>query len=68
MSPDVVLGTLAHLGGSLSQAYVVGCQPASTNESIGLSPAVAAAVGPAIDMCLELVSEVWQRPRKGTEE
>jgi hydrogenase maturation protease len=65
MSPDVVLGTLAHLGGSLERAYVVGCQPADLSESISLSPAVAAAVEPAIDLCLELISEILQPAGKG---
>jgi hydrogenase maturation protease len=65
MSPDVVLGTLAHLGGSLERAYVVGCQPADLSESIGLSPAVAAAIEPAIDLCFELISEILQPAGKG---
>ncbi len=66
MSPDIVLGTLAHLGGSLERAYVVGCQPAELSETIGLSPAVTAAIEPAIDLCLELLSEIWQPAGKGT--
>ncbi len=66
MSPDVVLGTLAHLGGSLERAYVVGCQPADLSETIGLSPAVASAIEPAIDLCLGLISEILQPAGKGT--
>jgi hydrogenase maturation protease len=66
MSPDVVLGTLARLGGSLKGAYVVGCQPGNLSESIGLSPVVAAAIEPAIDLCLQLISQILQPAGKGT--
>ena len=44
MSPDVVLATLARLGGSVDRILIVGCQPAVLDEGMGLSPAVAAAV------------------------
>jgi hydrogenase maturation protease len=66
MSPDVVLATLARLGGSLEWTYVLGCQPASLDEGMGLSPAVAAAVDAAVDMCLHLVSEIAEPAGKGT--
>ena len=58
MSPDVVLATLAHLGGSVDQVYIVGCQPASLDEGMELSPAVAAAVEPAADLCRQLVESL----------
>jgi hydrogenase maturation protease len=57
MSPDVVLATLARLGGP-SSASIVGCQPANLDEGMGLSPAVAAAVDGAVDLCLELVADI----------
>ncbi|HUC15675.1 MAG TPA: hydrogenase maturation protease [Acidimicrobiales bacterium] len=54
MSPDVVLATLSRLGGSVEEIYIVGCQPASLDEGIGLSPSVASAVGNAMDLCRQL--------------
>lgn len=58
MSPDVVLGTLARLGGSVERTYVVGCQPATLEEGMGLSPPVAAAVDGAVELCRRLASEI----------
>jgi hydrogenase maturation protease len=55
MSPDVVLATLSRLGGSVEEIYIVGCQPASLDEGIGLSPSVASAVGAAVELCRQLV-------------
>src|SRR5579863_6661935 len=54
MSPDVVLATLSRLGGSVEEVYIVGCQPASLDEGIGLSPSVASAVGAAVELCRQL--------------
>ena len=65
MSPDVVLATLARLGGSIERMYVVGCQPATLEEGIGLSPPVAAAVDGAVALCRRLVAEIAQ-PKKET--
>jgi len=66
MSPDVVLGTLARLGGSVPQIFVVGCQPATLEEGMGLSPPVAAAIDGAVELCLQLVDEILQPAGKGT--
>lgn len=60
MSPEVVLATLGRLGGSVGRIYVVGCQPASLVEGIGLSPPVAAAVGGAAELCRQLVADIVQ--------
>ena len=68
MSPDVVLGTLAHLGGRIEDVYVVGCQPAEVGEGMGLTPAVEASVERAAELCVELVSELLQPAGKGTKE
>jgi hydrogenase maturation protease len=60
MQPDVVLGMLELLGdgaGSPGRVLVVGCEPASTEEGIGLSDPVAAAVGRAVDIVLDLVKD-----------
>lgn len=67
MSPAVVLGTLAGLGGSVEHVYVVGCEPATVAEGIGLSPVVAAAVEPAADLCVELLSDIVEPVGKETE-
>jgi hydrogenase maturation protease len=65
MSPDVVLATLARLGGRIDRIYVVGCQPASLDEGIGLTPAVAAAVDGALGLCRDLLAEMVEPAGKG---
>jgi len=57
MDPQAVLGMVAELGGSIGRVLVVGCQPADLDEGIGLSPAVAAAVEPAVRMVEDLIAE-----------
>ncbi|GIF62000.1 peptidase M52 [Asanoa ishikariensis] len=55
MDPATVLATVRRLGGTLPPTYVVGCRPAGLEETIGLSPAVAAAVpeaAAAVDVLL----------------
>jgi hydrogenase maturation protease len=66
MSPEIVLGTLARLGGSIGSIYVVGCQPATLDDGIGLSPPVAAAVDAAVEICIQLAAEIMQLVGKGT--
>lgn len=58
MTPDVVFGTLAHLGGEVGRVLIVGCQPATLVDGIGLSPPVAAAVDGAVDLCQQLAREL----------
>jgi hydrogenase maturation protease len=65
MSPTVVLSTLARLGGRVGRIYVLGCQPATLEEGMALSTPVAAAVEPAVDLCLELVAEIMELVGKG---
>ncbi len=65
MGPDVVLASLARLGGQVGHIRVVGCQPATLDEGVGLSPPVAAAVEGAVDLCLELVNDIVQPNGKG---
>jgi hydrogenase maturation protease len=67
MSPEVVLATLAHLGGHVERIFVVGCQPASLEEGMGLSPSVEAAVDGAVQLCHQLLAEILQPAGKGTE-
>jgi hydrogenase maturation protease len=66
MSPDVVLATLARLGGSVGCIRIVGCQPADLRDGMGLTPAVEAAVDGAVDLCLELIDDIRQPVGKGT--
>jgi hydrogenase maturation protease len=65
MSPEVVLATLDRLGGSVPRVYVIGCQPASLDEDMGLSPPVAAAVDGAVELCRQLIHEIAQPAGKG---
>jgi hydrogenase maturation protease len=65
MSPEVVLATLERLGGSVPRVYVIGCQPASLDEDMGLSPPVAAAVDGAVELCRQLINEFVQPAGKG---
>jgi hydrogenase maturation protease len=65
MSPDVVLATLAHLGGSVERVVIVGCQPGDLNEGMRLSPAVQEAVPAAVDLCLEVVADLAQPAERG---
>jgi hydrogenase maturation protease len=58
MNPEVVLGTLAHLGGVIEKVYVIGCQPADLSEGIGLSEPVAGAIDAAVELCSQLLDDV----------
>ncbi len=66
MNPDVVLATLARLGGTVERILVLGCQPANLDDGIGLSPPVAGAVDDAVELCRRLVADLVQPARKGT--
>ena len=57
MDPLAVLGSLQALGGTLPPTYVVGCQPASVDEGIGLSPQVEAAVPVAADAVRRVIDD-----------
>jgi hydrogenase maturation protease len=65
MNPDVVLATLRRLGGSVERILIVGCQPADLQDGMGLTPAVAAAVEDAAQLCFQLVSEMLEPVTKG---
>ncbi|MFJ5547667.1 hydrogenase maturation protease [Streptomyces sp. NPDC093225] len=72
MSPDTVLALLGTLcagtGGSPpGRILVVGCEPASLAEGIGLSEPVAAAVPEAVRMVLDLLDEAAGRPAAAPE-
>jgi hydrogenase maturation protease len=55
MQPDVVLSMLSMLDADPGRLLLVGCEPASTEEGIGLSTAVSNAVGRAVDIVQNLV-------------
>jgi len=57
MQPDVMFRLLDVLGAAAGRVLLVGCEPASTSEGIGLSPPVAAAVPEAVRLVRELVRE-----------
>lgn len=64
MDPAAVLAQLDGLAAAMGlqrpvgRVLVVGCEPASLDEGMGLSPAVAAAVGPAADTVAEIVTQL----------
>jgi len=56
MQPDVVLSLAGTLGGNAGRVLVVGCEPATLEEGIGLSAPVTAAVDEAVRMVTQLVT------------
>jgi hydrogenase maturation protease len=56
MDPAAVLANVRALGGQVPRTLIVGCEPADVGEGIGLSPAVEAALEPAMDLVLEVVT------------
>jgi hydrogenase maturation protease len=62
MRPDAVLRALDLLGAKIGRILIVGCEPASTDEGIGLSAPVAAAVDHAIGLVLELAGAEGRQP------
>jgi hydrogenase maturation protease len=65
MQPDVVLQMAGTLGADAGRVLVVGCEPASLEEGIGLSAPVAAAVDEAVRVVTRLVTT--EGPRVGKE-
>ena len=58
MHPAAVLAYMKSIGGTPPPVTVVGCQPASVDEGIGLSEVVAASIDEAVDAVLELINNV----------
>jgi len=56
MQPDVVLDMAGQLGADAGRVLVVGCEAASLEEGIGLSPQVTAAVDEAVRVVIRLVT------------
>ncbi|MBV8386134.1 MAG: hydrogenase maturation protease [Acidimicrobiia bacterium] len=57
VTPDTALALLARVGDRVGRVLVVACEPASTDEGIGLSPPVAGAVDEAVSLVRRLVEE-----------
>lgn len=54
MQPDTVLRLLDTIGGDAGRVLVVGCEPADTEQGIGLSPAVTGAIDEAVRLVTDL--------------
>ena len=61
MDPAAVFASLNALGGSPPYTVVVGCEVASVDEEIGLSPSVAAAVPQAVQAIEGVVADLLTR-------
>jgi hydrogenase maturation protease len=57
LDPEAVLALVPLLGGALGETVVVGCEPETVDARMGLSPVVAAAVEPAVDLVIRVVTE-----------
>lgn len=57
MDPLAVFAYLASIGGDPVPTVIIGCEPATLEENIGLSEAVERAIDPAIDIVLKLIHE-----------
>lgn len=61
MSPDGIFATLKMLGGAPGRVLIVGCEPESTAERIGLSAPVAQAAGEAVALVRKLIAREASR-------
>lgn len=62
--PETILSLLQMMGFRPKQIRLIGCEPASLDEGLGLTPAVAAAVERAAELVQEQLSEwlgQWQK-------
>lgn len=57
MTPDAVLALLETLGGSPGRTLLVGCEPVSIEDGMGLSSIVSAAVDKAVGVVLDLLTD-----------
>jgi len=57
MDPELVLGMLESLGGKVGRIVIVGCEPESVENEMGLSAAVERAVPEALRVVRELVEQ-----------
>ncbi|MEO6577610.1 MAG: hydrogenase maturation protease [Candidatus Limnocylindria bacterium] len=57
MDPQAVFDYLSTLGGTSARVLLVGCQPSTISEGIGLSPQVEAAIEESVALIKELVAD-----------
>jgi hydrogenase maturation protease len=55
MTPEAVFALLRSMGGTLRRVWIIGCEPESTEESMGLSQPVEQAVDEAVTLILEVL-------------
>ena len=66
MDPESVLDAVRSLGEIPGKVYIVGCEPACTEEGMGLSQQVSRAVEEAVRLILEIVDAI-PSPREANE-
>jgi hydrogenase maturation protease len=64
MNPGVVLGMLSMFQADVRRIVIVGCEPATLEEGIGLSPPVAEAVDAAVELLDDVLNEICQPARE----
>ena len=64
MNPGVVLGMLATFEAKVRRIVIVGCEPASLDDGIGLSAPVAEAVDAAVELLEDVLTEICQPARR----
>lgn len=58
LEPDAIFGMLKALGGNVGRALVVGVEPESVEDGIGLTDIVEAAVEPAVRRLVDIISRI----------
>jgi len=58
LEPDAIFGMLKALGGNVGRALVVGCEPESVEDGLGLTATVEAAVDPAVRRLVDIIHRV----------
>jgi hydrogenase maturation protease len=66
MTPDAVFALLRSMGGSPGRVWIVGCEPLTTEEGMGLSPPVEGAVDEAVTLILDLIEREGQETAGNT--
>ncbi len=62
LTPAAVLGWLHRIGAPPIHVVIVGCEPESVDESVGLSASVTAAIDGALQMVRNLVEQMTSAP------